>query len=99
MANLIGTNLTDEIPPLDELIKASAKSEQKKNFDNAYLNELKYTMQFRRPGSLSPVRIGSKISYFTSQLCELFHNKNIGLLHLDISYNKISFIPLALLYS
>ena len=88
--NLIGTNLTDEIPTLDELIKASAKSEQKKNFDNAYLNELKYTMQFRRPGSLSPVRIGSKISYFTSQLCELFHNKNIGLLHLDISYNNIN---------
>ena len=88
--NLIGTNLTDEIPTLDELIKASAKSEQKKNFDNAYLNELKYTMQFRRPGSLSPVRIGSKISYFTSQLCELFHNKNIGLLHLDLSYNNIN---------
>ena len=88
--NLIGTNLTDEIPTLDELIKASSKQEQKKNFDNAYLNELKYTMQFRRPGTLSPVRIGSKISYFTSQLCELFHNKSIGLLHLDISYNNIN---------
>ena len=90
--NLIGTNLTDEIPTLDELIKASSKQEQKKNFDNAYLNELKYTMQFRRPGSLSPVRIGSKVSYFTSQLCELFHNKNIELLHLDISYNNINTI-------
>ena len=88
--NLIGTNLTDEIPTLDELIKASSKQEQKKNFDNAYLNELKYTMQFRRPGTLSPVRIGSKVSYFTSQLCELFHNKNIELLHLDISYNNIN---------
>ena len=88
--NLIGTNLTDEIPTLDELIKASSKQEQKKNFDNAYLNELKYTMQFRRPGTLSPVRIGSKVSYFTSQLCELFHNKNIELVHLDISYNNIN---------
>ena len=88
--NLIGTNLTDEIPTLDELVKASAKQEQKKNFDNAYLNELKYTMQFRRPGTLSPVRVGSKVSYFTSQLCELFHNKSIELLHLDISYNNIN---------
>ena len=64
--NLIGTNLTDEIPTLDELIKASSKQEQEKNFDNAYLNELKFTMQFRRPGTLSPVRVGSKVSYFTS---------------------------------
>ena len=88
--NLIGTNLTDEIPTLDELIKASSKQETKKNFDNAYLNELKYTMQFRRPGTLSPVRIGSKVSYFTSQLCELFHNKSTELVHLDISYNNIN---------
>ena len=88
--NLIGTNLTDEIPTLDELIKASSKQEQKKNFDNAYLNELKFTMQFRRPGTLSPVRVGSKVSYFTSQLCELFHNKSIELVHLDISYNNIN---------
>ena len=88
--NLIGTNLTDEIPTLDELVKASAKSEVKKNFDNAYLNELIFTMQFRRPGTLSPVRVGSKVSYFTSQLCELFHNKNTELLHLDISYNNIN---------
>ena len=90
--NLIGTNLTDEIPTLDELIKASSKQEQKKNFDNAYLNELIFTGQFRRPGTLSPVRIGSKISYFTSQLCELFHNKSTELVHLDISYNNINFI-------
>ena len=88
--NLIGTNLTDELPTLDELIKASSKSETKKNFDNAYLNELKFTMQFRRPGTLSPVRIGSKVSYFTSQLCELFHSKTTELLHLDISYNNIN---------
>ena len=86
--NLIGTNLTDEVPTLDELTKAS--KDPKNHFDNAYLNELKYTLQFRRPGSLSPVRVGSKVSYFTSQLCELFHNKNTELLHLDISYNNIN---------
>ena len=88
--NLIGTNLTDEIPTLDELTKAS--NNPKSHFDNAYLNELKYTMQFRRQGTLSPVRIGSKVSYFTSQLCELFHNKSTELIHLDISYNNINFV-------
>ena len=88
--NLIGTNLIDEIPTLDELKKAS--KDPKNNFDNAYLNELKYTLQFRRPGSKSPARLGSQISYFTSQLCELFHNKNTELLHLDISYNNINVV-------
>ena len=88
--NLIGTNLVDEIPTLDELTKAS--KDPKRHFDNAYLNELKYTLQFRRPGSISPVRLGSKVSYFTTQLCELFHNKNTELLHLDISYNNINVV-------
>ena len=88
--NLIGTNLTDEIPTLDELTKASTNPNS--HFDNAYLNELKYTMQFRRQGSLSPVRVGSKVSYFTNQLCELFHNKSSELIHLDISYNNINFV-------
>ena len=64
--NLIGTNLMDEIPTFDESIKASSKQEQKKIFDNVYLNELKYKMQFRRPGILSPIMVGSKVSYFTS---------------------------------
>ena len=86
--NLIGTNLTDEIPTLDELIKANKNS--KNHFDNAYLNEIKYTLQFRKNNSTSPVRIGSKVSYFTNQLCELFHNKSSELLHLDISYNNIN---------
>ena len=88
--NLIGTNLIDEIPTLDELTKAS--KDPKNHFDNAYLNELKYTLEFRRPGSLSPVRLGSKVSYFVTQLCELFHNKNTELLHLDISYNNINVV-------
>ena len=88
--NLIGTNLTDEVPTFDELTKAS--KDQNSHFDNAYLNELKYTLQFRRAGSVSPVRPGSKVSYFTSQLCELFHNKNTELIHLDISYNNINAI-------
>ena len=86
--NLIGTNLTDEVPTLDELIKGTKNPNN--HFDNAYLNELKYTLEFRRPGSISPARVGSKISYFTSQLCELFHNKHTELLHLDISYNNLN---------
>ena len=86
--NLIGTNLTDEVPTLDELIKANKN--QNNHFDNAYLNELKYTLQFRKNNSTSPERIGSFVSYFTNQLCELFHNKDTELLHLDISYNNIN---------
>ena len=86
--NLIGTNLTDEIPTLDELIKANKNP--KNHFDNAYLNEIKYTLQFRKQYSTSPARIGSKVSYFTNQLCELFQNKDTELLHLDISYNNIN---------
>ena len=86
--NLIGTNLTDEIPTLDELIKANKNP--KNHFDNAYLNEIKYTLQFRKQNSTSPARIGSKVSYFTNQLCELFQNKETELLHLDISYNNIN---------
>ena len=54
------------------------------------MNELQYTFEFRRAQSLSSVRLGSKVSYFTTQLCELFHNKNTELLHLDISYNNIN---------
>ena len=52
--NLLGTNLTDEIPTLDELLKANKnKNEDNDNnsqnhFDNAYLDELKYTLKFRR---------------------------------------------------
>ena len=88
--NLIGTNLTDEVPTLDELTKAS--KDPNNHFDNAYLNELKFTLQYRRAGSLSPTRIGSKVSYFTNQLCELFHNKRTELLHLDISYNNINVV-------
>ena len=86
--NLIGTNLTDEIPTLDELIKANKNPNN--HFDNAYLNEIKFTLQFRKNNSTSPERIGSFVSYFTTQLCELFHNKDIELLHLDISYNNIN---------
>ena len=88
--NLIGTNLTDELPTLDELIKANKNP--KNHFDNAYLNEIKYTLQFRKNNSTSPERIGSYVSYFTNQLCELFHNKDTELLHLDISYNNINYI-------
>ena len=96
--NLLGTNLTDEIPTLDELLKANKnKNEDNDNnsqnhFDNAYLDELKYTLKFRRNNSTSPERKGSKVSYFTSQLCGLFHNKLCELLHLDISYNNLNYV-------
>ena len=94
--NLIGTNLTDEVPTLDELIKSKNNinndSNEINHFDNAYLNELKYTLKYRRYNSTSPERKGSKVSYFTSQLCGLFHNKKTELLHLDISYNNLNYI-------
>ena len=93
--NLLGTNLTDEIPTLDELIKANKNKDDdinsKNKFDNAYLDELKYTLKYRRNNSTSPARKGSKVSYFTSQLCNLFHNNQIELLHLDISYNNLNY--------
>ena len=87
--NLIGNNLTDELPNLEEL--TSAVKDEKNHFDNAYLNELKISMQFRKQ-SLSPVKSNNKVSYFTNELCELFHNKNTELLHLDISYNNLNYI-------
>ena len=97
--NLLGTNLTDEIPTLDELLKASKNKNDDENdtnpknhFINAYLDELKYTLKYRRNNSTSPERKGSKVSYFTSQLCSLFHNKHIELLHLDLSYNNLNYI-------
>ena len=88
--NLIGNNLTDELPNLEEL--TSATKDPNNHFDNAYLNELKISMQFRKQGVLSPIKSTNKVSYFANQLCELFHNKNTELLHLDISYNNISYI-------
>ena len=88
--NLIGTNLTDELPNLEEL--TSATKDPKNHFDNAYLNELKISMQFRKQQVLSSIKSHSKVSYFATQLCELFHNKNTELLHLDISYNNINYI-------
>ena len=87
--NLIGNNLTDELPNLEEL--TSAVKDKENHFDNAYLNELKISMQFRNQ-SLSPIKTNNKVSYFTNELCELFHNKNTELLHLDISYNNINYI-------
>ena len=88
--NSIGTNLIDEIPSLDELIKVNKNP--KNHFDNAYLNEIQYTLEFRKQNSTSPIKIGSTVSNFTNQLCELFHNKNTSLIHLDISYNNINAI-------
>ena len=87
--NLIGNNLTDELPNLEELTNVT--KDPNNHFDNAYLNELKISMQFRKQGILNPVKSTNKVSYFTTQLCELFHNKNTELMHLDISYNNISY--------
>ena len=97
--NLLGTNLTDEIPTLDELIKANNKKynnddniNSRNRFDNAYLDELTYTLKFRKKNSISPERKGSKVSFFTTELCNLFHNRHMELLHLDISYNNLNYI-------
>ena len=87
--NLIGTNLTDELPNLEEL--TSATKDPNNHFNNAYLNELIVSTQFHKQGALSSVK-SNKVSYFATQLCELFHNKNTELLHLDISYNNINYI-------
>ena len=87
--NLIGTNLTDELPNLEEL--TSATKDPNNHFNNAYLNELIVSTQFHKQGALSSVK-SNKVSYFATQLCELFHNKSTELLHLDISYNNINYI-------
>ncbi len=84
--NSIGDNLNEEIPSLLEL----QKSDPDKKFYNAYLYELSLTGNYRKAGALPPVK--KSISYFTNQLCELFHNKKTQMLHLDISYNNIGTI-------
>ena len=84
--NSIGDNLNEEIPSLIEL----QKSNPGKKFKNAYLYELQLTGNYRKAGNLAPVK--KNVSYFTNQLCDLFHNKKTQMLHLDISYNNIGII-------
>ena len=90
--NLIGTKLSEETPIVEELIKISKNPDNR--FNNAYIDEMLTSMQYRRIGglnSLPPVR-HNKESFFTKELCELFLNKDTELLHLDISYNNINYI-------
>ena len=89
--NLIGTKLSEETPIVEDLIKLSKNPDNR--FNNAYIDEMLTSMQYRRIGalnSLPPVR-SNKESFFTKELCELFLNKDTELLHLDISYNNINY--------
>ena len=86
--NLIGNNLSEEVPKVEELIKASKNPQS--SFNNAILEELQTSMQYRKLGSLPPVKNTSE-SFFCKELCELFHNKDTEMLHLDISYNNINY--------
>ena len=87
--NLIGNNLSEEVPKVEELIKASKNPSS--SFNNAILEELLTSMQYRKVGSLPPIKNTSE-SFFCKELCELFHNKDTEMLHLDISYNNINYI-------
>ena len=95
--NLIGTNLNEELPTRDELLKCS--KDPKKVFNNAELEELKIKMEYPKVSllkkSVSVPVLRNTISPFTRELCELFKNENIELLHLDISHNNIGYIDCA----
>ena len=95
--NLIGTNLNEELPSRDELLKCS--KDPKKVFNNAQLEELKIKMEYPKVSLLkksqsAPV-LKQTISPFTRELCELFKNPDTELLHLDISHNNIGYIDCA----
>ena len=78
--NLIGTNLREEI-------NISQLNISNTNENNSIKNNF-----ILRKNASSPEKLTKKVSYFTSQLCELFHNSETELLHLDISYNNINYI-------
>ena len=95
--NLLGTNLKDEIPTLNEflLVNKEYNTNSINNFDNTNLNEtinaLKNNID-NKNNSISPENNNNnKVSYFASQLCKLFHNKQCELLHLDLSYNNLNY--------
>lgn len=92
--NLIGTNLNEELPTRDELLKCS--KDPKKVFNNAQIEELKVKMEYPKVSILkksqsAPV-IKQTVSPFTRELCELFKNQSTELLHLDISHNNIGYL-------
>ena len=93
--NLLGENLSDEPPSLQELLNNNF-NKNNTILNNAYLNEIKYTLKLRQDNNISLNEEKSninihKIGLFTSQLCSLFHNKQSELLHLDISYNNLNY--------
>ena len=103
--NLIGTNLNENPPTQEELIKdykdKNQKSKIKKYFNNALLEEMKKTLKFpknkkkllSKSQSLSEINSNNNnILSFTKELCELFKNKKIELLHLDISHNNLNYL-------
>ena len=92
--NLLGENLDKESSNLNDLLKLK-KNNSNLILNNAYLNEIKYSsLKLERNSSYSYRNkiTRNKVSYFATQLCELFHNKQCELLHLDISYNNINYI-------
>ena len=92
--NLLGENLDKESSNLNDLLKLK-KNNSNLILNNAYLNEIKYSsLKLERNSSYSyrNKTTRNKASYFATQLCELFHNKQCELLHLDISYNNINYI-------
>ena len=100
--NLIGSNLNEDIPTREELIKDyKDKSDQKRVFNNAELEEIRITLKFPKPNIISSLSKSkslpdikskkNKLSPFTKELCDLFKNKEIQLLHLDISHNNIGY--------
>ena len=95
--NLIGTNLNEELPTRDELLKCS--KDPKKVFNNAELEELKIKMEYPKVSLLKksasvPV-LRHTVSPFTRELCEMFKNEYLELLHLDISHNNIGYVDCA----
>ena len=90
--NLLGENLSDEPPSLNELLTNNTNNSNT-ILNNAYLNEIKYTLKLRNSSFSFQEENNAinKVSYFTSQLCGLFHNKESELLHLDISYNNLNY--------
>ena len=98
--NLIGSNLSEDIPTREELIKDN-KDNKNRVFNNAELEEIRMTLKFPKPTIVSSLSKSKSlpdlnlkkniISPFVKELCELFKNEDIELLHLDISHNNIGY--------
>lgn len=87
--NNIGSCLIRK-PTMDDIIKHGAKSKFPKRYMNVWTEEFKNLkqMNFKKP-----VTIGkTEVSEFAKELSEYFSQKDIYLVHLDISHNNIDII-------